>query len=119
MPKTISDSGLAVTVLSASLMLSACGGGGGGSDSSGGDASTLKAGLYDAEIARVNGSEPQIARTYLSPTGELAIDFRGGGFRLESSNLIAQLSAALVLTIASRTRTAKAFSKIGTLGKVR
>jgi hypothetical protein len=118
MPKTISDSGLAVTVLSASLMLSACGGGGGGSDSSGGDASTLKAGLYDAEIARVNGSEPQIARTYLSPTGELAIDF-GGGFRLESSNLIAQLSAALVLTIASRTRTAKAFSKIGTLGKVR
>jgi len=78
MPKTISDSGLAVTVLSASLMLSACGGGGGGSDSSGGDASTLKAGLYDAEIARVNGSEPQIARTYLSPTGELAIDFGGG-----------------------------------------
>jgi hypothetical protein len=80
MPKRISGSGLAVTVLGASLVLSACGGGGGGgSDSSGGDATTLKAGLYDAKITRVNGSGSQTARTYLSPTGELAIDFRGEG----------------------------------------
>jgi hypothetical protein len=79
MPKRISDSGLAVTVLGASLVLSACsGGGGGGSDSSGGDATTLKAGLYNAKITRVNRSGSQTARTYLSPTGELAIDFGGG-----------------------------------------
>lgn len=74
--KKTSDSGLSATILCSSLILSACGGGGGGSSgsssSSGGDASTLKAGLYEADIRYVNGTSSQTAVTYLSPTGEFS-----------------------------------------------
>lgn len=71
--------GLAATILSASLILSACGGGGssGDSGSSGGDATTLKAGLYEAKITYANGASPQTATTYLSPTGKFAVAFGG------------------------------------------
>ena len=76
------NSGLTATMLCASLILSACGGGGGSggsasSSSSGGDATALKAGLYEAKIIYVNGARPQTATTYLSPTGKLAIAFGG------------------------------------------
>lgn len=72
-------SGLSATIICASLVLSACGGGGGsgGSSSSGGDASTLKDGLYEADIRYVNGTSSQTAVTYLSPTGEFSIVFGG------------------------------------------
>ncbi len=80
------NSGLAATVLCASVLLSACGGGGGSgssgssasSASSGGDATTLKAGLYVADVKYVNGAPSQKAVTYLSPTGTFAIIFGGG-----------------------------------------
>ncbi len=79
------DQGLAATMLCVSLILSACGGGGGSGasasssslSSSSGDATTLKAGLYEAKIIYVNGARPQTATTYLSPTGKLAIAFGG------------------------------------------
>lgn len=85
MSKGSLDQGLAATMLCASLILSACGGGGGSgasassssSSSSSGDATTLKAGLYEAKIVYVNGARPQTATTYLSPTGKLAIAFGG------------------------------------------
>lgn len=81
-----SESGLAATMLCASFILSACGGGGGSGGSSspggsGGDATTLKAGLYEAQVTRVvDGTKKPAtpALTYLSPTGKFAIDFGGG-----------------------------------------
>ncbi|WP_417566585.1 hypothetical protein [Marinobacter sp.] len=83
MTKKMSDPGLAATMLCASLMLSACGGGGGGggggdpgsSGSSGGNLSTLKAGLYTANVIYTNTTISKTATTYLSPTGQLAIVF--------------------------------------------
>lgn len=77
--KNTPNPGLAATMLCASLILSACSGGGSSSSSSssGRDATTLKAGLYEAKINYVNGARPQTAATYLSPTGKFAIAFGG------------------------------------------
>lgn len=79
------NSGLAATVLCTSVLLSACGGGGGSGSSggsaspasSGGDATALKAGLYQAKVTYVNGNPQQTATTYLSPTGKFAVVFGG------------------------------------------
>ncbi|MDK8463497.1 hypothetical protein [Marinobacter sp. SS13-12] len=78
MYKRTFDSGRAVTMLCASLVLSACGGGGSGSSSSsGGDTSTLKAGLYEAKIEYVDGKPTQNATAFLSPTGKFAVVYGG------------------------------------------
>lgn len=81
MLKRMFNSGLAVTMLSVSLILSACGGGSSGSSSSssssGGDTNTLKAGLYDAKIEYVDGKPTQNATAFLSPTGKFAVVYGG------------------------------------------
>lgn len=74
------NSGLAATMLCAGLILSACGGGGGSSGSSAssaGNATTLSAGLYVADVKYVNGAPSQTAVTYLTPTGKLVLVFGG------------------------------------------
>ncbi|KMQ75960.1 hypothetical protein [Marinobacter subterrani] len=88
------NSGLAATVLCASVLLSACGGGGGSGSSGGsaspassdGDATTLKAGLYKAKVLYLNGNPQQTATIYLSPTGKFAAVF-GGNSGLTLGNL--------------------------------
>ncbi|KPP97658.1 hypothetical protein [Marinobacter sp. HL-58] len=83
--KKTHESGLAITILGASLLVSACGGGGGGgsdstsSSSLGGDVTGLKAGLYETEITRTKlDSATQTAVSYLSPTGALTTVFLKG-----------------------------------------
>lgn len=82
------DSGRAATMLCAGLILTACGGGGGSGSSaspvsSSGDATTLKAGLYDADVKYTNGAPTQEPTAYFSmpaesKKGTFAIVFRGG-----------------------------------------